>query len=381
MSARSDLVAYDVRIPTGGGVNDVNGADLAEGVTPEALLGACPIPISDHKEIVLGHGSGGRLTHQLIQKIVLPQFCNELLEPLHDGAVFSVNGAKLAFSTDSFVVNPLFFPGGDIGRLAVHGTVNDLAMCGAKPLYLSAGFILEEGLRMDDFWRVVQSMKQAAAEAGVLLVTGDTKVVDRGKGDQMFINTSGIGLVRPGVNIHPDRAEIGDQIVLNGPIAVHGIAIMSVREGLEFETQIASDTAPLNGLVEAMLNAAPDVRVLRDPTRGGVTSALSEIAEQARVGIRLDEAAIPISEEVKGACEILGLDPLYVANEGKLLAVVSPGDARAVLAAMRAHPLGRDAAVIGEVVGEHAGMVTMRTRVGGMRVVDMLSGEQLPRIC
>jgi len=353
----------------------------ANGAAAAVLLGACPVPISQHQEIVLGHGSGGRLTHQLIQNIVLPQFRNDLLEPMHDGAVFSVNGTRFAFSTDSFVVKPIFFPGGDIGKLAVYGTVNDLAMCGARPLYLSAGFILEEGLGMEDFSRVVTSMKHAAADAGVLLVTGDTKVVDRGKGDQMFINTSGIGLVRPGVNIHPDRAEIGDQIVLNGPIAVHGIAIMSVREGLEFETQIASDTAPLNGLVEAMLNAAPDVRVLRDPTRGGVTSALSEIAEQARVGIRLDEAAIPISEEVKGACEILGLDPLYVANEGKLLAVVSPGDARAVLAAMRAHPLGRDAAVIGEVVGEHAGMVTMRTRVGGMRVVDMLSGEQLPRIC
>jgi hydrogenase expression/formation protein HypE len=350
-------------------------------VTPETLLGACPMPISDHKEIVLGHGSGGRLTHQLIQKIVLPQFRNDLLEPLHDGAVFPVNGTKLAFSTDSFVVKPIFFPGGDIGRLAVHGTVNDLAMCGAKPLYLSVGFILEEGLRMDDFCRVVQSMKHAAAEADVLLVTGDTKVVDRGKGDQMFINTSGIGLVRPGVNIHPGRARVGDKILINGPIAVHGIAIMSVREGLAFETEIASDTAPLNGLVEAILTVAPEIHVLRDPTRGGVTSALSEIAEQARVGIRLNEVAIPIDEAVKGACEILGLDPLYVANEGKLLAIVAPAESDAVLAAMRAHPLGRKAAVIGQVVEEHAGMVTMKTRVGGTRVVDMLAGEQLPRIC
>ena len=345
------------------------------------LFSSCPLPISDHKEIVLAHGSGGKLTHRLIEKVILPQFRNELLEPLHDGAVFSVNGAKLAFSTDSFVVSPLFFPGGDIGKLAVHGTANDLAMCGARPLYLSAGFILEEGLAMDDFWRVVQSMKQAAAVAGVQLVTGDTKVVDRGKGDQMFINTSGVGLVREGVNIHPRRAAVGDKIIVSGEIAVHGIAIMSVREGLEFETEIASDTAPLNGLVEAILGATRDVHVLRDPTRGGVTSALSEIAEQAKVGIRLDEASIPISEEVKGACEILGLDPLYVANEGKLIAVVSSEVAEAVLAALKSHPLGKQAAIIGEVVDDHPGMVTMKTRVGGTRVVDMLSGEQLPRIC
>jgi hydrogenase expression/formation protein HypE len=345
------------------------------------IFGACPLPISDHKEIVLAHGSGGKLTHRLIEKLILPQFHNELLDPLHDGAVFSLNGADVAFSTDSFVVNPIFFPGGDIGRLAVHGTVNDLAMCGAKPLYLSAAFILEEGLAMEDFWRIVQSMRQAADQASVLLVTGDTKVVDRGKGDQIFINTSGLGLVRPGVKIHPARAAVGDQIIVSGPIAMHGMAIMSVREGLEFETEISSDTAPLNGLVEVMLNAAPNLHVLRDPTRGGVTSALTEIAEQAGVGIRLDEAKIPISEEVKGACEILGLDPLYVANEGKLLAVVAPADAARVLAVMRAHPLGADAAVIGEVVAEHPRMVTMRTHVGGTRVVDMLSGEQLPRIC
>ena len=349
--------------------------------TPSALSMACPLPLSSYPEIVLAHGSGGKLTQDLIQKVVLPQFRNELLEALHDGAVFSVNGVRLAFSTDSFVVSPIFFPGGDIGKLAVHGTVNDLAMCGARPLYLSAGFILEEGTSMEDFWRVVSSMRDAAAEAGVGLVTGDTKVVDRGKADKIFINTSGIGIVPDGVNIHPQRAQVGDKVIVSGEIAVHGMAIMSVREGLEFETQIASDTAPLNRLVDRILATAPNVHVFRDPTRGGVTSALTEIAQTARVGIKLDEASIPISEEVKGACEILGLDPLYVANEGKLLAVVPSDVAAAVVAAMRGHPLGANAAIIGEVVEDHPGFVTMKTRVGGMRVVDMLTGEQLPRIC
>jgi hydrogenase expression/formation protein HypE len=345
------------------------------------LMGSCPIPISDYREIVLAHGSGGKLSQQLIQKIVLPQFRNELLEPLHDGAIFSLNGARLAFSTDSFVVSPIFFPGGDIGKLAVHGTVNDLSMCGARPLYLSAGFILEEGMSMEDFWRIVSSMREAAHEAGVTLVTGDTKVVDRGKADKIFINTSGIGVVPDGINIGPGRAQAGDKVIVSGEIAVHGMAIMSVREGLEFETQIASDTAPLNHLMETILAANADVHVFRDPTRGGVTSALSEIAQTAKVGIRLDESQIPISEEVKGACEILGLDPLYVANEGKLLAIVPANSAQATLTAMRNHPLGSKAAIIGEVVSEHPDFVTMRTRVGGTRVVDMLSGEQLPRIC
>ncbi len=346
-----------------------------------ALATSCPLPISDPQEIVLAHGSGGKLTHRLIQKMLLPQFKNEFLEPLHDGAVFSIGQAKLAFSTDSFVVNPIFFPGGDIGHLAINGTVNDLAMCGARALYLSSAFILEEGLAMQDFWRVIQSMRQAAQAAGIALVTGDTKVVDRGKGDKIFINTSGIGIIEPGVNIHPARAQVGDKIILNGPIAVHGIAIMSVRESLEFETEIASDTAPLNGLVEAMLAASKDIHVLRDPTRGGITSALNEIAEAAHVGIHLHEASIPISEDVKGACEILGLDPLHVANEGKLLAFVRPEESDRILSAMRCHEHGKDAVIIGEVVAEHPGFVTMKTRVGGTRVVDMLSGEQLPRIC
>ncbi len=346
-----------------------------------AALTSCPLPIMDHKEIVLPHGAGGKLSQRLIQNIILPQFRNEFLQPLHDGAILSIHGARLAFSTDSYVVNPLFFPGGDIGDLAVNGTVNDLAMCGAQPLYLSAAFIIEEGLPMDDLWRIVQSMRRAADRAGVALVTGDTKVVDRGKGDKIFINTSGIGFIPEGRAIQPGRAAVGDKILISGQIAVHGIAIMSVREGLEFETEIASDTAPLNSLVEALFAASDNLHVLRDPTRGGATSALSEIAEAAQVGIRLNEASLPISEEVKGACEILGLDPLYVANEGKLLAFVPANDADAVLAAMRAHPLGRDAAIIGEVVAEHPRFVTMKTRVGGTRVVEMLSGEQLPRIC
>jgi hydrogenase expression/formation protein HypE len=345
------------------------------------LLGSCPLPITNYKEIVLAHGSGGKLSHQLIEKMVLPQFRNEVLEPLHDGAIFSLGNARIAFSTDSYVVNPIFFPGGDIGKLAVHGTVNDLAMCGACPLYLSCGFILEEGTPMKDFWRVVQSMREAADAAGVKLVTGDTKVVDRGKADKIFINTSGIGIIPEGVDIHPRRAQIGDKIIVSGPIAVHGIAIMSVREGLEFETEIVSDTAALNGLVEAILSSTKDIHVLRDPTRGGVTSALTEIAQAAKVGMLLDEVGIPISEEVKGACEILGLDPLYVANEGKLLALVAESDANRVLSAMQSHSLGRDAAVIGEVTADHSGFVLMKTRVGGTRVVDMLSGEQLPRIC
>jgi hydrogenase expression/formation protein HypE len=360
---------------------DIKPMDKPDGGVSPLMGGACPLPITDYKEIVLAHGSGGKMSQRLIQQMVLPQFRNKLLEPMHDGAIFSLNGTRVAFSTDSYVVNPIFFPGGDIGKLAVHGTVNDLAMCGATPQYLSVAFILEEGLAMEDFWRVVQSMRAAAEAAGVMLVTGDTKVVDRGKADKIFINTSGVGIVSGGVDIHPARARAGDKIIVSGSIAAHGIAIMSVREGLEFETEIASDTAPLNGLVAAILAACGDVHVLRDPTRGGVTSALSEIAQTAGVGMRLEESQIPISEEVRGACEILGLDPLYVANEGKLIAIVPAAESGAVLSAMQGHELGREAAVIGEVISEHPGYVTMKTRVGGTRVVDMLSGEQLPRIC
>lgn len=335
----------------------------------------------DQKAIVLGHGSGGKLTQQLIEKMMLPAFRNEILDSQHDGAVFSVDGARIAFTTDSYIVQPIFFPGGDIGKLAVNGTVNDLAMCGARPLYLSVSLIIEEGLPMDDLWRIVSSMKDAATQAGVLLVTGDTKVLDRGKGDKIFINTSGIGAVPNGVCIDPTTTRPGDVVILSGMIASHGMAIMSVREGLEFESPIESDTAAMNGLVEIMLRTCSQIHVLRDPTRGGVASALNEIAQKAGVGIVIHETSIPIRAEVQGACEILGLDPLYVANEGKLLAFVAPANAEKVLSAMRAHPLATDAVAIGEVVADHVGIVTMKTRIGGSRIVDMLSGEQLPRIC
>jgi hydrogenase expression/formation protein HypE len=342
---------------------------------------SCPVSLNNYKQVLLAHGGGGKLTHQLIRTMFAAQFSNELLSPLHDGAIFSVNGTRFAFSTDSFVVNPIFFPGGTIGDLAVNGTVNDLAMCGATPLYLSVAFIIEEGMMMEDLWRVVLSMKKAADRAGVALITGDTKVVDRGKGDKIFINTSGVGMMKDGVNMNPTNARPGDVVILSGPIAVHGIAIMSVREGLEFETEICSDTAPLNGLVEDMLRVERDIHVLRDPTRGGVASALNEIAESADIGILIRDEHIPVPDEVRGACEILGLDPLYVANEGKLVAIVPQTSAQAILSAMRLHPLGKHAANIGEVVAEHPGTVLMNTRVGGTRVVDMLSGEQLPRIC
>ncbi len=348
--------------------------DLSEGLS-------CPIPISDYKNVLLAHGSGGKLTHQLIQKMFFSQFKNELLEPLHDGAIFSVNGVRLAFSTDSYVVSPIFFPGGDIGELAVNGTVNDLAMCGANPMFISAGFIIEEGLPMDDLWQIVTSMQRAANRAHVMLVTGDTKVVDRGKADKIFINTSGIGVVHDGVDINPKNIRVGDKIILSGQIAVHGIAIMSVREGLEFETELESDTAPLNELVNTMLEESKSIRVLRDPTRGGVASVLNELAESANVGFFIHEEKIPVRDEVKGACEILGLDPLYVANEGNLIAVVSSEESDKVLYAMRSHPLGKDAVIIGEAVADHPKTVLMKSRIGGTRVVDMLSGEQLPRIC
>jgi hydrogenase expression/formation protein HypE len=342
---------------------------------------SCPLPITDYKQILLAHGGGGTLTQQLVQKMFLSQFQNSYLEPLHDGAVITIGGARFAFSTDSYVVNPIFFPGGDIGELAVNGTVNDLAMCGARPLYLSAGFIIEEGLAMEDLWRVVLSMQGAAKSAGVLLVTGDTKVVDRGKGDKIFINTSGIGIIDEGVDVTPKRARPGDKVILSGPIALHGIAVMSMREGLEFETQIKSDTAALNSLVMDMIKASKEIHVLRDPTRGGIASALNEIAGSAKVGIEVVEEKIHIPDDVKGACEILGLDPLYVANEGKLIAFVAPEAANAVLSAMRKHRYGTDAEVIGETVAAHPGIVIMTTAIGGHRVVDMLSGEQLPRIC
>jgi hydrogenase expression/formation protein HypE len=343
---------------------------------------ACPIPISEYPTVTLAHGSGGRLSQMLVERIFIPAFRNAALETLHDGALVTIPGGQLAFTTDSYVITPRFFPGGDIGSLAVHGTVNDLAMCGAMPLALSAGFILEEGLPMDELWRIVMAMAQAAGDAGVSVTTGDTKVVDRGRGDGVYINVSGVGIVPEGIRIAPQLARPGDRILLSGRIAEHGIAIMSVREGLAFETELVSDSAALNTLVAGVLSAAgAGVHVLRDPTRGGVSSALNEIAAAARVGINLSEASIPISDPVRGACEILGLDPLYVANEGKCLVVVEPGAAEPALDALRAHPLGRDAAEIGEVTAEHTGRVVMRSLIGGQRIVDMISGEQLPRIC
>lgn len=349
------------------------------------LFGSCPIPIFEHKQIVLGHGSGGKLTADLIDKVFLPAFHNPMLDKLDDQAVLTIGESRLAFTTDSFVVTPIFFPGGDIGCLAVHGTVNDLAMSGARPLYLSAAFILEEGLPVDDLRRIVESMRAMAAEAGVQFVTGDTKVVDRGKGDQIFINTTGIGVIPPGVHISADRAQSGDAILLSGYLGDHGMAIMSKREGLEFEGEIVSDCASLNTLVDAMLaTPSPEgdfIHCLRDPTRGGAATTLNEISKRAKVGMLLNEHAIPVRESVKGACEVLGLDPLYVANEGKLLAIVRADMAAGVLAAMRAHPLGRDAALIGEVVADHPGMVLMKTEIGGTRVLDVMFGEQLPRIC
>lgn len=342
----------------------------------------CPIPISEYPHITLAHGGGGRLMQMLIEKMFVPSFANPALESLHDGAIIETNGARLAFTTDSYVIHPIFFPGGDIGSLAVHGTVNDLAMCGARPLALSSAMILEEGLPMQDLWRIVQSMQSAAQKVGVPIVTGDTKVVDRGKGDGVFINTAGIGIIPAHIHVAPQRAQPGDLVLISGAIAVHGIAIMSVREGLEFETQLQSDSAPLHDIVARVLEVAGDrVHVLRDPTRGGVASTLNEIAASAKVGIRLNEAQIPLDDAVRGACEILGLDPLYVANEGKFLAIVARKVADQVLATMRAHPLGKQSAMIGEVVDEHPGKVYLKSRIGGMRVVDLLSGEQLPRIC
>ena len=364
--------------------NDLKTEETSGG-EPLTPFGSCPIPIFDHKRIVLGHGSGGKLTADLIDKIFLPAFRNPTLDKLDDQAVLSIGGARLAFTTDSFVVTPIFFPGGDIGRLAIHGTVNDLAMSGARPLYLSAAFILEEGLAVDDLRRVVESMRGAAAEAGVQLVTGDTKVVNRGKGDQIFITTTGIGVIEHEFSISADRARPGDKIILSGYIGDHGMTIMSQREGLEFESAIESDCASLHGLVAEMLaTASPTkdfIHTLRDPTRGGVATTLNEIAKHAKVGMMLDERTIPVRESVKGACEVLGLDPLYVANEGKLLALVVPEMADAVLEQMRQHPLGQDAVIIGEVVEAHPGMVLMKTEIGGTRVLDVMFGEQLPRIC
>ncbi len=342
---------------------------------------SCPLPITDYKKILLAHGSGGTLTHQLISKVFLNQFQNDYLKSEHDGAVININGAKLAYSTDSFVVEPIFFPGGNIGTLAVNGTVNDLSMCGAKPLFISVGFILEEGFEMDDLWKIVQSMQKAAKEAGVEIITGDTKVVERGKGDKIFINTSGIGLIDEKINISPSNVKPGDKIILSGTIADHGISILASREHLNFESTIKSDCAPFNGLVERIFSVTKNVSVMRDPTRGGIASTLNEIAKTSQKDILIREEKIKIKDEVKAACEILGFDPLYVANEGKMLCFVEGNDADNVLSAMRSHPLGKDAEIIGEVLSETSGKVILQTTIGTKRIVDMLTGEQLPRIC
>ena len=344
---------------------------------------ACPAPKSNYDRVLLGHGSGGRLSAELINRVFLPELGNDILCALEDQATIGLaeGSPRLAFTTDSFVVRPLFFPGGDIGRLAVHGTVNDLAVGGATPLYLSAAFILEEGLSLDDLKRIVASMRDACAEANVQLVTGDTKVVDRGKGDQVFITTSGVGVVPEGIRLSIAAAQPGDAILVSGTIGDHGIAIMSLREGIEFETALESDSASLHELCRIVLETCPETRCMRDPTRGGVASTLNELASASQVGVKLKEQAIPIRGEVHAACEMLGLDPLYVANEGKLIAVVPSTAAEQVLDEMRKHPLGQNAAIIGQVVDEHPGMVVQQTLIGGERVVTMLAGEQLPRIC
>jgi len=329
----------------------------------------------------MGHGGGGKLSAELIEHLFLPAFRNSTNAELGDSAVIELGGMRLAYSTDSFVVRPLFFPGGNIGELAVNGTVNDIAMSGARPLYMSAGFILEEGMPLEKLALIAESMGAAARRAGVALVTGDTKVVDRGHGDGVFINTSGFGIVPDGVQIGPSRARPGDVVIVSGDIGVHGIAIMSVREGLEFGAPVVSDTAPLNGLVAAMLEETRAIHVLRDPTRGGMASTLNEIAQASGVGIAIEERKLPVPDAVRAACELLGLDPLYVANEGKLVAIVPANVAEQVLACMQRHELGKRATIIGRVTDQHAGMVVARTGIGGMRVVDMMIGEQLPRIC
>ena len=354
-------------------------AETGASIDMEAWV--CPAPLRDSPNIVMGHGGGGAMSAELIEHLFLPAFGSAAEAGMGDSAIVDVGDVRLAFSTDSFVVKPLTFPGGTIGDLAVNGTVNDLAMSGARPLVLSTAFILEEGTPLDELARVAHAVGTAAMAAGVKLVTGDTKVVDAGHGDGVYINTTGIGLVDERADIRPQRACDGDVVIVSGDIGVHGVAVMSCREGLKFGTTVASDTAPLHGLVAAMIDTGVDIHVLRDPTRGGVAATLNEIAKTAGVGISLDERNLPIPSEVRDACGLLGLDPLYVANEGKLLAFVASADADQVLDAMRAHPLGAHSTVIGRCVTEHPGMVSAKTALGGTRVVDLPVGEQLPRIC
>ena len=342
----------------------------------------CPLPLSSYDTITLAHGGGGKLSQKLLTDLFLPLLHNSYLDDLHDGATLPIEGGRVAFSTDSFVVSPPFFPGGNIGHLAVFGTANDLAMCGARPRYLSLALILEEGFAVKDLWQIVATIRECCDQARLQVVTGDLKVVERGKGDGVFINTTGIGLPTPGTQISPKRVSPGDVILLNGPIAEHGIAILSIREGLSFETELRSDTTALWPLVENLLLACgASIHALRDATRGGIASVLNEIAQASRTGMVIDERGIPVREDVRGACEILGLDPLYVANEGKFVAFVARDEAEKALTLMRQHPLGEGACVLGEVVAAHPGLVRLRTPLGGTRVVEMMSGEQLPRIC
>ena len=331
-------------------------------------------------KILLAHGSGGKLAHELIEKNFLKAFANPFLAKLDDSAVFELSG-RLAFTTDSYVVSPIFFPGGNIGELAVYGTVNDLAMSGAQPLYLSLSFIIEEGLPQSELNEIVDSVQRAAQDAKVKIVTGDTKVVQRGNADKLFINTAGVGIIPEGVNISGSKAKPGDKVILSGTIGDHGIAVLSQREGLSFSTQLESDCAPLNGLVAEMLEASPNIHCLRDPTRGGLATTLNELAKQSKVGIRIEEEKVPVREEVLAACEMLGFDPLYVANEGKLVAIVAGEDTNKVLEAMRRNRYGKDAIIIGEVRAEHPGRVVMKTILGASRIIDMLVGDLLPRIC
>ncbi|KAA3655842.1 MAG: hydrogenase expression/formation protein HypE [Calditrichaeota bacterium] len=353
-----------------------------KGPSIHSVAASCPLPITEHSTVQLAHGSGGKMMNDLISNLFLWAFDNPHLNKLNDQAVLDINGTKLAFSTDSFVVDPLFFPGGDIGDLAVNGTLNDIAMSGAKPLFLSAGFILEEGFSLNELKRIVESMQQAASEAGVAIVTGDTKVVDKGKGDKIFINTAGIGLIEHEYQICTSSIQPGDVVLLSGTLADHGITILSQREGLAFETSVQSDTAALHSLVSKMLDAGgASVHALRDPTRGGLAATLNEFAQSSGYGIRIDEKRIPIKPAVAGACEMLGIDPLHVANEGKLVAVVARDKATAVLQAMHNHPFGKDSVMIGDVTKEAPDQVSMQTKLGSWRIVDMLVGEQLPRIC
>jgi hydrogenase expression/formation protein HypE len=349
---------------------------------PDFSNWSCPLPLADYPTIVMGHGGGGKLGNELVEHLFLPAFLNPALEDLGDAAALSLPGARIALTTDSFVVHPLFFPGGSIGELAVNGTVNDLAVSGADPKYLTAGFILEEGLPLAQLAAIVGAMARAAAEAGVQIVTGDTKVVERGHGDGCYINTAGIGVLRAGLAVGPNRARPGDAILVSGFLGDHGMAILSVREGLEFESPIRSDCAALNGLIGAVLDAAGSaVHAMRDPTRGGLASTLNEIARASKIGVHIYEASLPIRAEVHSACELLGLDPVYVANEGKAVFFVAPEAADRALEALRAHPLGRDAACIGRATPDHAGLLIARTAIGASRVIPTMIGEQLPRIC